>query len=280
MAAFKNINDFARSKKEKTPISMVTCYDYGFARLVEQTDIDVILIGDSLGNAVCGYESTIPVTVDQMIYHTGLVKTGAPSKFIVCDLPFMSYHVSVEDSLRNAGRIMKETGCNAVKLEGGEDFVPVVKALVKASIPVMGHLGLTPQSVHKLGGYTVQGRDEDKRRIMIQDAKMLEEAGAFSLVLEMVPEDLAKEITESISIPTIGIGGGRYCDGQVLVINDLLGMNESFTPKFLKKYADLSTIIRGALNDYNKEVKSGAFPGENNIFKSEKKDESGKVYSK
>lgn len=280
MAVFKNINDFAKSKKEKTPISMVTCYDYGFARLVEQTDIDVILIGDSLGNAIAGYESTIPVTVDQMIYHTGIVKRGAPSKFIVCDLPFMSYHVSVEDSLRNSGRIMKETGCNAVKLEGGEDFVPVVKALVKASIPVMGHLGLTPQSVHKLGGYTVQGRDEDKRKIMIRDAKMLEEAGAFSLVLEMVPEELAKEITESISIPTIGIGGGRYCDGQVLVINDLLGMNETFTPKFLKKYADLSSIVRDAMNEYNREVKSGSFPAENNVFKAEKKDEAGKVYSK
>lgn len=280
MAVFKNINDFAKSKKEKSPISMVTCYDYGFARLVEQTDIDVILIGDSLGNAIAGYESTIPVTVDQMIYHTGIVKRGAPSKFIVCDLPFMSYHVSVEDSLRNSGRIMKETGCNAVKLEGGEDFVPVVKALVKASIPVMGHLGLTPQSVHKLGGYTVQGRDEDKRKIMIRDAKMLEEAGAFSLVLEMVPEELAKEITESISIPTIGIGGGRYCDGQVLVINDLLGMNETFTPKFLKKYADLSSIVRDAMNEYNREVKSGSFPAENNVFKAEKKDEAGKVYSK
>jgi len=280
MPVFKNINDFAKSKKEKLPISMVTCYDYGFARLVEQTDIDVILVGDSLGNAVAGYESTIPVTVDQMIYHTEIVKRGAPSKFLVCDLPFMSYHVSVEDSLRNSGRIMKETGCNAVKLEGGEDFIPTVKALVKASIPVMGHLGLTPQSVHKLGGYTVQGRDEEKRNIMIRDAKMLEEAGAFSLVLEMVPEELAKEITESISIPTIGIGGGRYCDGQVLVINDLLGMNESFNPKFLKKFADLSAIIRGALNSYNSEVKSGTFPAENNVFKGEKKDEAGKVYSK
>jgi 3-methyl-2-oxobutanoate hydroxymethyltransferase len=280
MPAFKNINDFAKSKKEKLPISMVTCYDYGFARLVEQTDIDVILVGDSLGNVVAGYDSTIPVTVDQMIYHTGIVRRGAPSKFLVCDLPFMSYHVSVEDSLRNAGRIMKESGCHAVKLEGGEDFVPVVNALVKASIPVMGHLGLTPQSVHKLGGYSVQGRDEDKRKVMIRDAKMLEEAGAFSLVLEMVPEDLAKEITESISIPTIGIGGGRYCDGQVLVLNDLLGMNESFTPKFLKKFADLSSIVRGALNDYNSEVKSGTFPAENNVFKSEKKDEPGKVYSK
>jgi 3-methyl-2-oxobutanoate hydroxymethyltransferase len=280
MTVIRNINDFEKAKKEKVPVSMVTCYDYGFARLVDQTDIDVILVGDSLGNVIAGYDSTIPVTVDQMVYHTGLVRRGAPSKFLVCDMPFMSYHISVDDSLRNAGRMMKETGCNAVKLEGGEDFVPVVKALVKASIPVMGHLGLTPQSVHKLGGYTVQGRDEDKRRIMIKDAKLLEEAGAFSLVLEMVPEDLAKEISETISIPTIGIGGGRYCDGQVLVLNDLLGMNETFTPKFLKKYADLSGIVRGALNAYNTDGNSAAFPAESNVFKGQKKEESGKVYSK
>lgn len=280
MAAIKNINDFARAKKEGTAISMVTCYDYAFARLAEQTDVDVLLVGDSLGNVIAGYENTIPVTVDQMIYHTSLVKRGAPSKFLVCDLPFMSYHVSVEDSLRNAGRIMKETGCNAVKLEGGEDFIPVVKALVKASIPVMAHLGLTPQSVHKLGGYSVQGRDEDKRKKMIDDAKMLEDAGAFSLVLEMVPEDLAAEISSILTIPTIGIGGGKFCDGQVLVINDLLGMNESFSPKFLKKYADLSEIIRGALNSYNSEVKNRTFPGDEHSFKSKKAGEEGKVYSK
>ena len=280
MPALKNINDFAAFKKEKRPISVVTCYEYGFARLVEQSDIDVILVGDSLGNVTAGYDTTIPVTVDQMIYHAEIVRRGAPSKFLVCDLPFMSYHVSVEDSLRNAGDIMKKTGSSAVKLEGGEDFAPVVKALVKASIPVMGHLGLTPQSVHKLGGHTVQGRGDEKRKALIRDAKALEEAGAFSLVLEMVPENLAKEITETLSIPTIGIGGGRYCDGQVLVINDMLGMNEMFNPKFLKKYADLSGIVRTALNEYNSEVKSGAFPEEKNSFKDEKKDEPGKVYSK
>ena len=280
MAAIKNINDFSKAKKEGVPISMVTCYDYAFARLAEQTDVDVLLVGDSLGNVVAGYENTIPVTVDQMIYHTGLVKRGAPSKFLVCDLPFMSYHVSLEDSLRNAGRIMKETGCNAVKLEGGEDFVPVVKALVAASIPVMAHLGLTPQSVHKLGGYSVQGREEDKRKKMIDDAKMLEEAGAFSLVLEMVPEDLAAEISSVLTIPTIGIGGGKFCDGQVLVLHDLLGMNETFSPKFLKKYANLSEIIREALNSYNSEVKSRAFPADEHSFKSKKGGEEGKVYSK
>ena len=280
MPVLKNINDFAVFKKEKTPISMITCYEYGLARLVEQSDIDVVLVGDSLGNVVAGYDTTVPVTVEQMIYHAEIVRRGAPSKFLICDLPFMSYHVSVEDSLRNTGEIMKKTGSNAVKLEGGEDFVPVIKALVKASIPVMGHLGLTPQSVHKLGGHTVQGRDEDKRKALLRDAKAIEEAGAFSVVLEMIPESLGKEITESLSIPTIGIGAGRYCDGQVLVINDLLGMNETFNPKFLKKYADLSGIIRTALNEYHSGVKSGAFPEEKNVFKSEKKDEPGKVYSK
>jgi 3-methyl-2-oxobutanoate hydroxymethyltransferase len=279
MPVLKNINDFAKLKKEKVPISMVTCYEYGFARLVEQSDIDVVLVGDSLGNVLAGYDTTIPVTVEQMIYHAEIVRRGAPSKFLVCDLPFMSYHVSVEDSLRNTGDIMKKTGSNAVKLEGGEDFVPVISALVKASIPVMGHLGLTPQSVHKLGGHTVQGRGEDKRKALIRDAKAIEEAGAFSVVLEMIPEILAQEITESLSIPTIGIGAGRYCHRQVLVINDMLGMNETFNPKFLKKYADLSSAAIAAFNTYNSDVKSGAFPEEKNAFKSEKKDESGKVYS-
>ncbi|PKL37727.1 MAG: 3-methyl-2-oxobutanoate hydroxymethyltransferase [Spirochaetae bacterium HGW-Spirochaetae-1] len=265
--ALKNINDFKKFKKEGTPISMLTCYDYAFARIMEKTDLDVILVGDSLGNVVAGYTSTIPVTMEQMIYHTEIVRRGAPSKFLVSDLPFMSYHVSIEDSLRNAGNLMKKTGANAVKLEGGSDFRGVVEALVRASIPVMGHLGLTPQSVHKLGGYSVQGRDEEKRKMILEDAKILEEAGAFSLVLEMVPEELAKEISESISIPTIGIGAGRYCDGQVLVVNDMLGIEQEFYPKFLKKYADLSVTITNAVNDYSREVKERLFPDEKNIFK-------------
>ena len=260
------INDFKTRKESKTPISMITCYDHAFARIIDQTGIDVILVGDSLGNVIAGYSSTIPVTIDQMIYHTEIVRRGAPTKFLVIDMPFMSYHVSLEDSLRNAGRMMKETGANAVKLEGGEDFRHIVNALVKASIPVMGHIGLTPQSVHKLGGYTVQGREEDKRKTMIQDAKILEEAGAFSIVLEMVPESLAQEISESLSIPTIGIGAGRYCDGQVLVINDLLGINESFTPKFLKKYANVFEISKNALQEYDREVKNKKFPDEKHVY--------------
>ncbi len=267
MERIKNINDFRKWKEQNKPISMITCYDYAMARIIEQTDIDVILVGDSLGMVVAGYSSTIPVTLDQMIYHAEIVRRGAPEMFIVADLPFMSYHVSVEDALRNSGRVMKETGANAVKLEGGRDFRKTVEALVKASIPVVGHLGLTPQSVHKLGGYTVQGRDEDKRRVMLEDAKILEESGAFCLVLEMVPEALAREISESLSIPTIGIGAGRYCNGQVLVINDLLGVDERFTPKFLKKYADMHRVVKEALEQYGADVREGKFPAEENVFK-------------
>jgi 3-methyl-2-oxobutanoate hydroxymethyltransferase len=250
MQRLKNINDFQKFKNEKHPISMITCYDFAFARLAEQAGIDCLLVGDSLGNVVAGYGTTIPVTLDQMIYHAEIVRRGAPNTFLVCDLPFMSYHVSIEDTMRNCGRVMKETGSNALKLEGGRDFRNVVEALVKASIPVMGHLGLTPQSVHKLGGFTVQ-----------------EDAGAFSLVLEMVPEALAREISESLTIPTIGIGAGRYTDGQVLVINDLLGTDERYNPKYLKKYANLAKIVKDAITRYDAEVKEGKFPGEENTFK-------------
>ncbi len=267
MAIINNINDFAKAKNDKQAISMITCYDHSFARLIEQSDIDTILVGDSVGMVSAGENSTLPVTVDQIVYHTKIVRRGAPSKFIIADLPFMSYHVSIEDTMRNCGKIMKESGANAVKLEGGKDFKEIVKAITRASIPVVGHLGLTPQSVHKLGGYTVQGRDDEKRKTMIEDAKILEEAGAFALVLEMVPEDLAREISETISIPTIGIGAGRYCDGQVLVINDMLGMDERFNPKFLKKYNNFADLAKTAFNDYDSDVKNNKFPEEKNCFK-------------
>lgn len=267
MQFVKNINDFRRSKTEGKKISVVTCYDHAFARIIEQTEIDSVLVGDSVGMVFSGYESTLPVTLDQMIYHAQAVRRGAPSKFITVDLPFMTYHISIEETMRSCGRIMKDTGVNAVKLEGGRDFAKVIGELTRASIPVMGHLGLTPQSVHKLGGYTVQGRDEDKRKILIEDAIILEDAGVFAIVLEMVPEDLAKEISEKISIPTIGIGAGRYCDGQVLVINDLLGIDERFNPKFLKKYASVYDSVKSALSEYNREVKEKIFPDEKNTFK-------------
>ena len=260
------VNDFKKCKTDKTKISMITCYDHAFARIVEQTPMDLILVGDSVANTFAGYDNTIPVTVEQMIYHTEVVRRGAPSKFVIIDMPFMSYHISVEDSLRNAGNMMKKTGANAVKLEGGREFRAVVEALVTASIPVMGHLGLTPQSVHKFGGYSVQGREEDKRKRIIEDALILEEAGACSLVLEKVPESLAREITEKLTIPTIGIGAGRYCDGQVLVINDVLGIDETFQPKFVKKYVNLYESVKGAIESYDSEVKSGSFPSEKNIY--------------
>ena len=260
------VNDFRKAKESKTPISMVTCYDFPFATIIEQTDMDVILVGDSLGNVIAGYTSTIPVTVEQMIYHTEIVRRGAPSKFLVADMPFMSYHISIEDSLRNAGNIMKKTGANAIKLEGGRDFRATVEAMVKASIPVMGHLGLTPQSIHKLGGYSVQGKGEDARKKIIEDAKILEEAGAFAVVLEKVPEELGREISQSLSIPTIGIGAGRYCDGQVLVLHDMLGLDASFSPKFLKKYTNLFEISREAIQNYHTDVHERKFPEQKHAY--------------
>jgi len=267
MSDFKSINDFKKLKQEKKPISMITCYEYGFAQIIEQTDIDTILVGDSLGNVIAGYSTTLPVTLDQIIYHTEIVRRGAPSKFVIADLPFMSYHVSVEDTLRNCGRIMKETGANAVKLEGGEEFRDVVEALVRASIPVVGHLGLTPQSFHKMGGYSVQGKSDEQRKKISHDARVLEEAGACALVLEMVPGSLAAEISKALSIPTIGIGAGVSCDGQVLVINDMLGLNAGFTPKFVKKYADLFNSSKNAIEEYHKEVRERAFPDDAHSFK-------------
>lgn len=260
------VNDFKTSKENKTKITMITCYDHAFARIIEQTSMDTILVGDSVANTFAGYDNTIPVTVEQMIYHTEVVRRGAPSKFLVIDMPFMSYHISVEDSLRNAGNMMKKTGANAVKLEGGREFRAVVEAMVTASIPVVGHLGLTPQSVHKFGGYSVQGREEDKRKRIIEDALILQDAGACALVLEKVPESLAKEISEKLTIPTIGIGAGRYCDGQVLVINDVLGIDETFQPKFVKKYVNLHEQVKTALEAYDSEVKSGAFPAQGNVY--------------
>lgn len=254
------INSFKSKKQENRPISMTTCYDYAFAQILENTDIDVILVGDSLGNVFAGYDTTVPVTVDQMIYHAAIVRRGAPSKFVIIDLPFMSYHISVEETLRNAGRMIKETGVNAVKIEGGRDFKDAVKALTVASIPVVGHLGLTPQSIHKFGGFSIQGREEENRKRILEDAMILEDAGACAIVLEKTPSSLSQEISEKLSIPTIGIGAGEYCDGQVLVINDILGIDKEFNPKFIKKYADLNGIIKEAVESYDRDVKNRTFP--------------------
>lgn len=263
----KNIHDFKKMKEEKNIISVITCYDYMTALLVDDSNVDVILVGDSLGMVFSGYESTIPVTLNEIIYHTKAVKRGVKDTYIIADMPYLSYHVSIPDSVKNAGRILKESGANAVKLEGGENFIPTVKALTNASIPVVGHLGLTPQSVEALGGYSVQGKNNEAAEKMLREAVLLQEAGAFAIVLEMVPEELAEKISKKLEIPTIGIGAGRYCDGQVLVINDLLGMNDKFTPKFLKKYAKLSETIKSALNTYNHDVKEKVFPAKENVFK-------------
>jgi len=246
-----------KSKGEK--ITMLTAYDYPLARLMDEVGIDSILVGDSLGMVVLGYESTLPVTMQEMIHHVKAVKSGIKRAFLIGDLPFMSYQVSTEDAIRNAGALMK-VGCDAVKLEGGREVASKIKAIVNAGIPVLGHIGLTPQSISRLGGYRVQGRDIESASRLLEDALALEAAGAFGVVLECVPYQLAKLITERLSIITIGIGAGPYCDGQVLVIHDILGLFEKFTPRFVKVYANLASQIKAAINDYKKEVETGKFP--------------------
>ena len=263
----KTILDIKKMKIDGEKITVLTAYDYGMASVLDECNIDMILVGDSLGNVVLGYDTTLPVTMEDMLHHTKAVSRAAQNALIVADMPFLSYQVSPEAALANAGRFLKEANAQAVKLEGGREFAETVHKITCAGIPVMAHLGLTPQSIHQLGGYKVQGKKEDAAEKMMQDAKILEEAGAFSLVLECVPEKLAAEITSSISIPTIGIGAGVNCDGQVLVVNDMLGMNERMTPKFVKKYANLNLEIKKAVKTYIAEVKHGAFPDSEHSFK-------------
>lgn len=236
------------------------------ATLVDASGIDAILVGDSLGNVVLGYESTVPVTMDDIVHHLRAVTRGTKRAMVVGDMPFLSYHISREESVRNAGRLMQEGLAQAVKLEGGSEVAETVRAITNAGIPVMGHLGLTPQSVHQLGGFKVQGKGEEAARKLLSDAKSLEEAGVFAIVLECIPQQLAKLITESLSIPTIGIGAGVHCDGQVLVIQDLLGMYSDFKPKFVKQYANLKEQIIEACQTYSEEVKGKSFPGPEHVF--------------
>ena len=266
MARRKTTHQIRQMYEAATPIAMVTCYDYTFARLVEQADIDVILIGDSLGNVVQGQDTTLPVTVEDIIYHTRAVARGNATAHLVADMPFMSYQASVTEGMRNAGRLLKESGAQAVKVEGGRSIAPFVAKMVTHGIAVVGHLGFTPQSVHKFGGYRVQGRSEDAAQALIDDAKALEEAGAYMLVLEMVPRTLAQQVTEAVSIPTIGIGAGAGTDGQVLVLQDLLGMNDSFKPRFVKAFANLDETVTAALSAYREEVRQGQFPGDEHGF--------------
>ncbi len=240
-------------------ITCITAYDYQMALLVEEASIEVILVGDSLGNTVLGYDSTIPVTIQDMIHHTKAVARASKSSLIVADMPFLTYNVTIEESLRNAGRLIQEGGAQAVKLEGGKPVANVIRKLTELGIPVMGHLGLTPQSVHQMGGYMVQARTFDQAKNLIEDAQILQESGAFAVVLEAVPSELAKLVTERLSIPTIGIGAGNYCDGQIQVINDILGFS-SHSPRHSKQYADINAVVLNALNGYAQEVRDGKFP--------------------
>lgn len=248
-------------------ISMLTAYDYTTARLLDEAGVNTILVGDSLGNVILGYEDTISVTVEGMIHHSAAVARGAKNALVVTDLPFMSYQTSVYDAVVNAGRLMKEGRAGAVKLEGGKEVCPQIKAIVSAGIPVVAHLGLTPQSINTFGGFKVQGKTEAAAKKLIEDAKAVEEAGAFLLVLECVPAKLAKLVTESINIPTIGIGAGAGCDGQVLVIYDMLGMFSDFKPKFVKHFANAGDMIREAVKTYIAEIDDGTFPAEEHCYK-------------
>lgn len=257
---------FKQAKENGVKLTMLTAYDYSAAKLIDEAGINSILVGDSLGNVILGYEDTISVTMEDMIHHSAAVARGAKNALVVCDMPFMSYQTSVYDAVVNAGRLMKEGRAGAVKLEGGQEVCPQIKAIVDAGIPVCAHLGLTPQSINAFGGFKVQGKTEAAAKKLIEDAKAVEEAGAFAVVLECVPAALAELVTKKVSIPTIGIGAGNVCDGQVLVYQDMLGMFSDFTPKFVKKFADIGTVMKEAFRAYDAEVKDGSFPGSEHTY--------------
>ncbi len=247
-------------KQSGKKIAMLTSYDYSMARIVDGAGVDVILVGDSASNTMAGNVTTLPITLDQMIYHARSVVRGVTRALVVCDMPFGTYQVDPQDAVRNAVRIMQETGCDALKLEGGVEIIPAVKLILDAGIPVMGHLGLTPQSINKFGTYAVRAKEEAEASKLLSDAKALAEVGCFAITLEKIPAKLAAEVTRSIAVPTISIGAGGACDGQVLVVHDMLGMNKGFSPKFLRRYADLYSVITDAVGQYVSDVKSGDFP--------------------
>lgn len=260
------VTTLQKQKNEQDKITMLTCYDYSMAKLMDASGINVLLIGDSLGQVMLGYEDTLPVTMEDMIHHTAAVSRGAKEAFVLADMPFMSYQTSIYDAVANAGRLMKEGRANGVKLEGGSAVCPQIKAIVEASIPVCAHIGLTPQSVNAFGGFKVQGKNEEAARQLIEDAKKVEEAGAFMVVLECVPAKLAAIISKKVSIPTIGIGAGNGCDGQVLVYQDMLAMFSDFKPKFVRQFANVGEIMKQAFADYTHAVKDGSFPAEEHTF--------------
>jgi 3-methyl-2-oxobutanoate hydroxymethyltransferase len=258
--------ELQRKKDRGEKITMMTAYDYPSARLVDESGIDMILVGDSLGMVVLGYDSTVPVTMDEMIHHCKAVRRAVKAGFILGDMPFMSYQASMDRAIENAGRFIKEAGCDAVKLEGGGEMAPVVKSIVRAGIPVCAHIGLTPQTATMLSGFKVQGKDAESARAQVKSAKELEEAGAFMIVMECIPDLVAARITRELRIPTIGIGAGKDCDGQVLVYHDLVGLFERFTPKFVKQYVNLSPLIKEALLRYKSDVEKAAFPAKEHTF--------------
>lgn len=256
-----------KMKQRGEMITCLTAYDYSFARILDEAGVELLLVGDSLGCVVQGNHNTLAVTMDEMVYHTRLVVRGRKRALVIGDMPFLSYQVSKEQALANAGRFLQEGGAEAVKLEGGLHVKETIAAIVRAGIPVMGHIGLTPQSLHQFGGYKIQGKDSARREMLLRDALAVEEAGAFSVVLEGMPLDLAREITGRLTIPTIGIGAGSHCDGQVLVVHDMLGLFDDFRPKFVKQYADLKSVMTGAVKDFIRDVKERKFPTEEHSFK-------------
>jgi len=260
------VQSFLKMKSDGKKITMLTAYDYPFARILDEAGIDGVLVGDSLGMVVQGLENTLPVSMDEMIYHTKMVSRGVRNALVIGDMPFMSYQTGTGDALRNAGRFLKEAGASAIKLEGGREVAEQIKAMTRSDIPVMAHIGLTPQSIHRMGGYKVQGKTADAAKRLIEEAHMVEDAGAFSLLLEAIPMELAKTITDKLTIPTIGIGAGPHCDGQVLVLHDVIGLFERFVPKFVKRYADLRGETLRAVREYREEVEKGLFPSEENSF--------------
>jgi 3-methyl-2-oxobutanoate hydroxymethyltransferase len=266
------IHDLRKMKDAGEKIAVVTAYDATAARLVDQAGVDAILVGDSLGMVVQGHDSTLPVTLEQMIYHSAMVRRGLARgggrAHLVADLPFGSYHASADDAVKSAVRLVAEGGAESVKLEGGADFVEVIRRIVRAGVPVMGHIGLTPQSVHKMGGYVVQGKDSEKAQQILRDARALEAAGCYAVVLECIPAELARIVTSQLRIPTIGIGAGAHCDGQVLVVNDLLGLDDAFVPKFVKRFGELGASVKGAVAAYVGEVKARTFPDDAHSFHS------------
>ncbi len=260
-----SVETIRQMKMDKQKIAALTGYDYLMAKLLDNSGMDLILIGDSAGNVFAGYDTTLPVTIDEMMYHTRAVRNGVKRALVVLDMPFMSYQCGIDEAVKNAGAFIK-AGAEAVKLEGGRPIADVIKRLVDIGIPVMGHLGLTPQSIRQFGNYALRGKQKNERKLILEDAKILEQAGVFSMVLEKIPEDLAKEVSESISVPTIGIGAGKHCDGQILVTHDMLGMNEDFQPKFLRKYANFAFEMKNAFTNYIDDVKKGDFPDDSESY--------------